>query len=177
MGRDVLSRLLWGARGSLAIAAGSASLACLLGTILGLAGVLLPGVLGPIAGYGLAIVLCFPPVLLALLIVTLAGPGAATLVPALALLNMPGFAHVLRNALMPVLTVFARYLGPLLGATVLVEYVFNYPGLLGPLIEAAKARDYPMVAGIVLAGTVLFVVLNLAIELLNAALDPRVGAV
>ena len=85
--------------------------------------------------------------------------------------------HVLRNALMPVLTVFARYLGPLLGATVLVEYVFNYPGLLGPLIEAAKARDYPMVAGIVLAGTVLFVVLNLAIELLNAALDPRVGAV
>ena len=97
LGRDVLSRLLWGARGSLAIAAGSASLACLLGTILGLAGVLLPGVLGPIAGYGLAIVLCFPPVLLALLIVTLAGPGAATLVPALALLNMPGFAHVLRD--------------------------------------------------------------------------------
>jgi peptide/nickel transport system permease protein len=85
--------------------------------------------------------------------------------------------HVLRNALMPVLTVFAGYLGTLLGATVLVEYVFNYPGLLGPLIEAVRAGDYPMVEGIVLAGSVLFVVLNLMFDLLNAALDPRVSAV
>ena len=97
LGRDVLSRLLWGARGSLAIAAASASLACLLGTALGLAGVLLPGAIGSIAEHGVAIVLCFPPMLLTLLIVTLAGPGAATLIPVLALLYAPGFASALRD--------------------------------------------------------------------------------
>jgi peptide/nickel transport system permease protein len=97
LGRDVLSRLLWGVRGSLAIAAGSASLACLLGTALGLIGVLLPGVTGSVAEYGGAIVRCFPPVLLALLVVTLAGPGAATRIPVLALLYAPGFARALHD--------------------------------------------------------------------------------
>ena len=51
--------------------------------------------------------------------------------------------HVLRNALMPVVTVLALHLGTLLGGTVLVEYVFNYPGLSGLLVEAVNARDSP----------------------------------
>jgi peptide/nickel transport system permease protein len=55
-----------------------------------------------------------------------------------------------------------------------VEYVFSYPGLAGLLVEAATARDYPIVAGVVLVTTVLFVLLNLAADLLRAALDPRV---
>jgi peptide/nickel transport system permease protein len=84
------------------------------------------------------------------------------------------FHHVLRNALMPVVTVLALHLGTLLGGTVLVEYVFNYPGLSGLLVEAVNARDYPMVEGVVLVISVLFVALNLAVDLLYAALDPRV---
>jgi peptide/nickel transport system permease protein len=82
--------------------------------------------------------------------------------------------HVLRNALMPVITVFALHLGTLLGGTVLVEYVFNYPGLSGLLVEAVNARDYPEVQGVVLVISVLFVVLNLAVDLLYAVLDPRI---
>jgi len=82
--------------------------------------------------------------------------------------------HVLRNALMPVITVLALHLGTLLGGTVLVEYVFNYPGLSGLLVEAVNARDYPIVEGVVLVISVLFVVLNLAVDLLYAVLDPRV---
>jgi peptide/nickel transport system permease protein len=82
--------------------------------------------------------------------------------------------HVLRNALLPVLTVLALHLGTLLGGTVLVEYVFNYPGLSGLLVEAVNARDYPIVEGVVLVVSVLFVVLNLAVDLLYAVLDPRV---
>jgi peptide/nickel transport system permease protein len=82
--------------------------------------------------------------------------------------------HVLRNALMPVVTVVALHLGTLLGGTVLVEYVFNYPGLSGLLVEAVNTRDYPMVEGIVLVISILFVTLNLLVDLLYAALDPRV---
>ena len=56
----------------------------------------------------------------------------------------------------------------------LVEYVFNYPGLSGLLIDAVSARDYPMVEGIVLVISVLFVGLNLLLDLLYGVLDPRV---
>ena len=82
--------------------------------------------------------------------------------------------HVLRNALMPVVTVLALNLGTLLGGTVLVEYVFNYPGLSGLLVDAVNARDYPEVQGVVLVISVLFVSLNLATDLLFGVLDPRV---
>jgi peptide/nickel transport system permease protein len=82
--------------------------------------------------------------------------------------------HVLRNALMPVVTVVALHLGTLLGGTVLVEYVFNYPGLSGLLVQAVNTRDYPMVEGIVLVISILFVTLNLIVDLIYAVLDPRV---
>lgn len=82
--------------------------------------------------------------------------------------------HVLRNALLPVVTVLALQLGTLLGGTVLVEFVFNYPGLSGMLVEAVNARDYPAVQGIVLVISILFVTLNLLVDLLYGVLDPRV---
>jgi ABC-type dipeptide/oligopeptide/nickel transport system permease component len=82
--------------------------------------------------------------------------------------------HVLRNAMMPVVTVFALQLGALLGGTVLVEYVFNWPGLSSLLVDAVNARDYTEVQGIVLVISVLFVALNLLIDILYAVLDPRV---
>jgi peptide/nickel transport system permease protein len=59
---------------------------------------------------------------------------------------------------------------------VLVEYVFNYPGLSGLLVAAVNARDYPEVQGVVLVISILFVLLNLGVDLLYAVLDPRVSA-
>lgn len=85
-------------------------------------------------------------------------------------------AHVLRNALNPVLTVLGLHMGTLLGGTVLVEYVFNWPGLSTPLLRAVEARDYPMVVGIVLTTSVLFLLINLATDMIQAALDPRIRA-
>ena len=82
--------------------------------------------------------------------------------------------HVLRNALIPVVTVLALHLGTLLGGTVLVEYVFNYPGLSGLLVDAVNARDYPVVEGVVLVISILFVLLNLLVDIVYAMLDPRV---
>lgn len=82
--------------------------------------------------------------------------------------------HVVRTALIPVVTVLALHLGSLLGGTVLVEFVFNWPGLSGYLVSAVEARDYPEVIGIVLVISVLFVLLNLLVDLLYAVLDPRV---
>jgi peptide/nickel transport system permease protein len=81
--------------------------------------------------------------------------------------------HVLRNALLPIVGAFGLQLGALLGGTVLVEYVFNWPGLSGLLVDAVNARDYPVVQGVVLVISVLFVALNLLTDLLYAALDPR----
>jgi peptide/nickel transport system permease protein len=82
--------------------------------------------------------------------------------------------HVLRNALLPVVTIIALHLGGLLGGTVLVEYVFNWPGLSGLLVSAVVARDYPEVVGVVFTISVLFVALNFAVDVLYAVLDPRV---
>jgi peptide/nickel transport system permease protein len=81
---------------------------------------------------------------------------------------------VLRNALNPVVTVLGLQMGTLLGGTVLVEYVFNWPGLSTPLLRAVEGRDYPMVVGIILTISVLFLLINLLVELLHAAIDPRV---
>ena len=82
--------------------------------------------------------------------------------------------HTVRNALIPVVTVLALHLGSLLGGTVLVEFVFNWPGLSGLLVDAVNARDYPVVVGVVLTVSILFILLNLSVEILYGFLDPRV---
>jgi peptide/nickel transport system permease protein len=83
--------------------------------------------------------------------------------------------HVLRNALIPVTTLLGLQIGSLLGGTVLVEYVFNWPGLSTPLLRAVEGRDYPMVVGIVLTVSALFLLINLIMDLLYAVLDPRIA--
>ncbi len=82
--------------------------------------------------------------------------------------------HVVRNALMPVATVIGLQLGGMLGGTVLVEFVFNWPGLSGLLVESVSSRDYQEVVAIVLVISMLFVGLNLLIDILYGLLDPRV---
>jgi len=82
--------------------------------------------------------------------------------------------HIVRNALGPVATVVGLQMGSLLGGSVLVEYVFNWPGLSGFLVTAIENRDYPEVRGTVLVVAALFIFLNLLVDLLYMLLDPRV---
>ena len=93
-GRDVLSRIIWGARASLTVAFLSAVIAGLIGTALGLLGGYLRGFVELLTVRSMEAIVCFPPILLALLVVTLMGPGAATLVIALTILYAPTYARV-----------------------------------------------------------------------------------
>jgi peptide/nickel transport system permease protein len=93
-GRDVLSRIVWGARASLTVAFAAAAIACLIGTTLGLLAGWFRGVAEFLAIRTADIVLCFPPILLALLVVTLLGPGVGTLILVLSILYIPGFVRV-----------------------------------------------------------------------------------
>lgn len=82
--------------------------------------------------------------------------------------------HALRNALMPVITVFALQLGGLLAGTVLVETVFNWPGLSGMLVSGVNARDYPVVTGVIVVVAAFYILLNLLVDIIYGLTDPRV---
>jgi len=93
-GRDVLTRLIWGARVSLTVAFSATLIAAFAGTLLGILGGYFRGLVEIGTVRMAEIVLCFPPMLLALLVVTLLGPGAGTLIFTLAVLFTPTFARV-----------------------------------------------------------------------------------
>jgi peptide/nickel transport system permease protein len=82
--------------------------------------------------------------------------------------------HVLRNALMPVLSVIGLRFGVLLGGAVLTESIFAWPGLGQLTITAISQRDLPLIQGIVLTFAITFAVVNLVVDLLYAVVDPRV---
>lgn len=82
--------------------------------------------------------------------------------------------HMLRNALIPIVTVVGLQMGTLIGGTVLVEYVFNWPGISTLLVTSVSRRDYPMVQGVVLVSASLFILINLAVDILYGILDPRI---
>jgi peptide/nickel transport system permease protein len=83
--------------------------------------------------------------------------------------------HVLRNALLPTITVVATQCGYLIGGLVVVETLFNYHGIGSLIFAAAKAKDFPMLAaGILVIGTV-YVAANLIADLLYSALNPRIS--
>jgi len=82
--------------------------------------------------------------------------------------------HVLRNALIPVLTVMGLQLGFLLGGTIVVEQVFGLPGLGRLLLQGIYSRDLVVVQGAVITIAVTFALLNLLVDLLYAAVDPRI---
>jgi ABC-type dipeptide/oligopeptide/nickel transport system permease component len=84
------------------------------------------------------------------------------------------YQHALRNALIPVVTVIGIQAGTLLGGTVIVEYIFNWPGVSTYLLAAINQRDYPVIQAIILIIATLFVLLNLVTDLIYAAIDPRI---
>ncbi|PYN54267.1 MAG: glutathione ABC transporter permease GsiC [Candidatus Rokuibacteriota bacterium] len=83
------------------------------------------------------------------------------------------FHHALRNALIPVVTVAGVQLGYIVGGIVVVEDVFTLPGVGRLLLDAIFQRDYPVVQGVILLLGAIFMTLNLCVDLLYVALDPR----
>ena len=83
--------------------------------------------------------------------------------------------HVLRNALLPVVTVSGLALGGLLGGSVAVERAFGVPGLGTALVMAFSQRDWMVIQNLVLLYGIVFTFVNLAIDVTYAALDPRVA--
>jgi peptide/nickel transport system permease protein len=83
-------------------------------------------------------------------------------------------AHVLKNALIPVITVLGLQLGTLIGGAVITEYVFALPGVGRLVVDAVFARDYPLVQGVILLIAVGFILSNLLVDLLYGFLDPRI---
>jgi peptide/nickel transport system permease protein len=82
--------------------------------------------------------------------------------------------HALRNALIPVVTVLGLTLAAMLGGAVLTEVTFSWPGLGNRLYEAISMRDYPTVQGIIVFFAVIVVIASIAIDIINAYIDPRI---
>ena len=85
------------------------------------------------------------------------------------------YKHVLRNTLIPVITVVGLQLGTLIGGAVITEFVFDWPGLGQVLINAINARDWPMVQGSLIVISIGFVVVNIVVDTLYTLVNPRVG--
>jgi peptide/nickel transport system permease protein len=92
--------------------------------------------------------------------------------------GMPGriviFKHALANALIPVVTVAGISAGVLLGGAVVIEQVFSLPGVGRLIVGAIQRRDYPVIQGGLLLTATIFVMVNLVVVLLYAAIDPRI---
>jgi peptide/nickel transport system permease protein len=85
------------------------------------------------------------------------------------------FTYAFRNALLPVITTLGMVFSFTLGANVLVEKVFAWPGIGSYAIEALVVSDYAAVQGFVLSMAILFVALNLVVDVAYTLIDPRVG--
>ncbi|GGK82606.1 MULTISPECIES: nickel ABC transporter permease [Haloarcula] len=84
------------------------------------------------------------------------------------------YKHALRNALVPVVTIIGLQLSYVLNGAVVIEVVFQRPGLGTLLVDAIFARDYPVVQGVTLLIGVIFVLMNFAVDLTYSRLDPRI---
>jgi len=84
------------------------------------------------------------------------------------------YVHALRNALVPVVTVIGITMAVLIGGAVVTEIVFNIPGLGRLVIGAILRRDYPVVQGVVLVTAAAYVLINVAVDVLYAFIDPRI---
>jgi len=84
------------------------------------------------------------------------------------------YYHALKNAMLPVVTVIGIEAAFLLGGLIVTETVFNIPGVARFLVEAVRWRDYPMVQNLVMFIAVVVVTINFVIDMLYAAVDPRI---
>jgi peptide/nickel transport system permease protein len=82
--------------------------------------------------------------------------------------------HALRNALNPVITTISAWLAALLGGTFFIEYIFNWPGIGLLAINSILSLDFPMIQGTVLFTAVIFIIVNMIVDIVYAFLDPKV---
>ena len=83
------------------------------------------------------------------------------------------YRHVLKNAMLPILAVIGLQVGAAFSGSVIVEYVFNWPGVGRLLLQAIDSRDYPVIQGTVLLLSTLFILVNLVTDLSYAYMNPR----
>lgn len=82
--------------------------------------------------------------------------------------------HMLRNALIPIITAVGLQFGHLLGGAMLAETVFSWPGLGRLMVDSIKSRDIPMVLGCVVFMATMFSIVNLIVDIVYAFVDPRI---
>lgn len=82
--------------------------------------------------------------------------------------------HVLRNGLMATVTILGVNIGWLMGGSVVIEYVFNIPGLGSLIISSIDARDYPVIQGVALVFGLMVILINVATDIVYSLIDPRV---
>jgi peptide/nickel transport system permease protein len=82
--------------------------------------------------------------------------------------------HALRNAMLPTITVIGLQVGLLMGGAIVTETIFSWPGIGLYAYDSISSRDYASIQGVVLYGALLFVLINLVVDILYAVLDPRV---
>ncbi|MGN1209965.1 MAG: ABC transporter permease subunit, partial [Duodenibacillus sp.] len=82
--------------------------------------------------------------------------------------------HGLRNAMIPVITMMGLQFGFLLGGSIVVEKVFNWPGMGRLLVDAVDMRDYPVIQGCVLLFSLEFIVINLIVDLVYGWVNPSI---
>jgi len=84
--------------------------------------------------------------------------------------------HVMRNAMLPIITLLGLQLGTVLGGSVVIEAVFSWPGIGSLLFDSVMSRNYPMVLGVLVMGSLVVALANAAVDLLYLRLDPRIRA-
>ena len=83
--------------------------------------------------------------------------------------------HVLRNAMIPVITVFGLNFGSLLGGAVITESIFDWPGVGRLLVQSLLTRDYSIVQALIMMAVLVYLVVNLVTDLLYGVVDPRIS--
>ena len=83
------------------------------------------------------------------------------------------FKHALRNAALPVLTVLGLSFGQMLGGAIIVESIFAWPGMGRLAVQAVLGRDFPVVQGVAIVGSAVFLAVNLTVDLVYGWVDPR----
>ncbi|NMA48705.1 MAG: ABC transporter permease [Tissierellia bacterium] len=84
------------------------------------------------------------------------------------------FKHALKNALLPIITVVGNYFGGLLGGTIMIEIIFNMPGLGMLIYNSIKAKDVPQVMATVIFLSILFSIIMLVVDIVQSFVDPRI---
>ena len=83
-------------------------------------------------------------------------------------------SHILRNALLPVVTILGVQMGTVLAGSVVIESVFSWPGVGSLLFDSVSSRNYPVVLGIMVLGSLVVITANIAVDLVYMWLDPRI---